>query len=170
MERDPHQLIEACIVSAHAIRSQLCFIYIRGEFVEGIRILEKAVGEAYAAGLLGKNILGTGIDLECVVHGGAGAYDCGEETALLESLEGKRGQPRIKPPFPATSGLYGVADDRQQRRDAGQRAAHPGARRRVVRGARHRKERRAEALLHLAATSTAPAPTRRRWARSRCAS
>ncbi len=106
IERDPHQLIEACIVSAHAIRSQLCFIYIRGEFVEGIRILEKAVGEAYAAGLLGRNILGTGIDLECVVHGGAGAYECGEETALLESLEGKRGQPRLKPPFPATSGLY----------------------------------------------------------------
>jgi NADH-quinone oxidoreductase subunit F len=107
IENDPHQLLEACIVSSHAIRSKLCFIYIRGEFHEGIRTLEKAVAEAYAAGYLGKNILGTGIDVEIVVHGGAGAYECGEETALLESLEGKRGQPRLKPPFPATQGLYG---------------------------------------------------------------
>lgn len=107
MERDPHQLIEACIVSCHAIRSKSCYIYIRGEFVEGIRILEKAVAEAHAEGFLGRNILGTGVDVECVVHGGAGAYECGEETALLESLEGKRGQPRLKPPFPAANGLYG---------------------------------------------------------------
>lgn len=107
IERDPHQLIEASVVSSHAIRAKLCFIYIRGEFHEGIRILEQAVAEAYAAGYLGKNILGTGIDVDIVVHAGAGAYECGEETALLESLEGKRGQPRIKPPFPATHGLYG---------------------------------------------------------------
>jgi NADH-quinone oxidoreductase subunit F len=107
IERDPHQLIEACVVSSHAIRAKLCFIYIRGEFHEGIRILEQAVAEAYAAGYVGKNILGTGIDVDIVVHAGAGAYECGEETALLESLEGKRGQPRIKPPFPATHGLYG---------------------------------------------------------------
>lgn len=107
LERDPHQLIEACVVSAHAIRSKSCFIYIRGEFHEGIRTLEKAVAEAYAAGYLGRNILGSGVDVEIVVHGGAGAYECGEETALLESLEGKRGQPRLKPPFPATHGLYG---------------------------------------------------------------
>ncbi len=107
IENDPHQLIEASILSAHAIRSKLCFIYIRGEFWQGIRTLEKAVAEAYAAGYLGKNILGSGIDVDMVVHGGAGAYECGEETALLESLEGKRGQPRLKPPFPATHGLYG---------------------------------------------------------------
>lgn len=107
MERDPHQLIEATVVSAHGIRSKLAFIYIRGEFWEAIRILEKAVAEAYAAGYLGRNILGTGIDVDIVVHAGAGAYECGEETALIESLEGKRGQPRIKPPFPATHGLYG---------------------------------------------------------------
>jgi NADH-quinone oxidoreductase subunit F len=106
IERDPHQLVEACVVSTHAIRSKLCFIYIRGEFHEGIRILEKAVADAYAAGYVGKNILGTGVDVDIVVHGGAGAYECGEETALLESLEGKRGQPRLKPPFPATHGLY----------------------------------------------------------------
>jgi NADH-quinone oxidoreductase subunit F len=107
IEKDPHQLIEACIVSSHAIKCRLCFIYIRGEFHQGIRTLEKAVAEAYAAGYVGKNILGTGVDVDIVVHGGAGAYECGEETALLESLEGKRGQPRLKPPFPATHGLYG---------------------------------------------------------------
>jgi len=107
IENDPHQVVESCIVSTHAIRSKLCFIYIRGEFHQGIRTLEKAVAEAYAAGYLGKNILGTGVDVDIVVHGGAGAYECGEETALLESLEGKRGQPRMKPPFPATHGLYG---------------------------------------------------------------
>jgi NADH-quinone oxidoreductase subunit F len=107
IEKDPHQLIEAFVVSTHAIRSKSCFIYIRGEFWQGIRTLEKAVDEAYAAGYLGRNILGTGVDVEMVVHAGAGAYECGEETALLESLEGKRGQPRIKPPFPATHGLYG---------------------------------------------------------------
>jgi NADH-quinone oxidoreductase subunit F len=107
IEKDPHQLIEACLVSTHAIQSKTCFIYIRGEFHEGIRTLEAAVEEAYKAGLIGKNILGTGVDIDIVVHGGAGAYECGEETALLESLEGKRGQPRLKPPFPATHGLYG---------------------------------------------------------------
>src|SRR5262245_46711779 len=107
IERDPHQLIEASILSSHAIRAKACYIYIRGEFHEGIRILEKAVAEAYAAGFAGKNILGTGVDVDVYVHGGAGAYECGEETALLESLEGKRGQPRLKPPFPATVGLYG---------------------------------------------------------------
>jgi NADH-quinone oxidoreductase subunit F len=107
IERDPHQLIEASIVSSHAIRAKLCFIYNRGEFHEGIRSLEQAVAEARAAGYVGRNILGTGVDVDIVVHRGAGAYECGEETALLESLEGKRGQPRLKPPFPATHGLYG---------------------------------------------------------------
>ena len=107
IENDPHQLIEACIISSHALRAKTCYIYIRGEFREGIRTLEKAVAEAYEAGYLGRNIRATGIDCDIVVHGGAGAYECGEETALLESLEGKRGQPRMKPPFPATQGLYG---------------------------------------------------------------
>jgi NADH-quinone oxidoreductase subunit F len=106
MERDPHQLIEGCIVATHAIASKSCFIYIRGEFHEGYRTLAKALEEAYAAGYVGKNILGTGVDLEIVIHRGAGSYECGEETALIESLEGKRGQPRVKPPFPAVSGLY----------------------------------------------------------------
>jgi NADH-quinone oxidoreductase subunit F len=107
IERDPHQLIEATVVSAHAIRSRLAFIYIRGEFHEGYRILQQALEEAYTAGYVGRNILGTGVDVEIVVHRGAGAYECGEETALIESLEGKRGQPRLKPPFPAAVGVYG---------------------------------------------------------------
>ena len=107
IEKDPHQLVEATLVSAHGIGCSLAFIYIRGEFHEGIRTLEKAVQEAYAAGYAGKNILGTGVDIDVVVHAGAGAYECGEETALLESLEGKRGQPRLRPPFPALVGLYG---------------------------------------------------------------
>ncbi len=107
VEQDPHQLIEASIVSSHAIRAEKCFIYVRGEFHEGIRTLQKAVDEAYAAGLLGKDVLGSGVTVDITVHGGAGAYECGEETALLESLEGKRGQPRLKPPFPANVGLYG---------------------------------------------------------------
>ncbi len=107
VERDPHRLIESIVVSCHAIRSQLAFVYIRGEFHEGARTLEKALAEARAAGYVGKDILGTGIDVEIHVHRGAGSYECGEETALIESLEGKRGQPRIKPPFPAVVGLYG---------------------------------------------------------------
>jgi NADH-quinone oxidoreductase subunit F len=107
IERDPHRLVEAIVVSCHAIRSPLAYIYIRGEFHEGARTLEKALAEARAAGYVGKDILGTGIDVEIHVHRGAGSYECGEETALIESLEGKRGQPRIKPPFPAVVGLYG---------------------------------------------------------------
>jgi NADH-quinone oxidoreductase subunit F len=107
LERDPHRLVEAIVVSCHAIRSQTAYVYIRGEFHEGARTLEKALAEARAAGYVGKDVLGTGVDVEIHVHRGAGSYECGEETALIESLEGKRGQPRIKPPFPAVVGLYG---------------------------------------------------------------
>jgi NADH-quinone oxidoreductase subunit F len=107
IERDPHRLIESIVVSCHAIRSKTAYIYIRGEFHEGARILEQALGEARAKGYVGGNILGSGVDVEIHVHRGAGSYECGEETALIESLEGKRGQPRIKPPFPAVVGLYG---------------------------------------------------------------
>jgi len=107
LENDPHQLIEATVVSCHAIRSKQAYIYIRGEFHEGFRTLDKALREAYVAGYVGKNIQGTGVDVEIAVHRGAGSYECGEETALIESLEGKRGQPRLKPPFPAVVGLYG---------------------------------------------------------------
>ena len=106
IEKDPHQLLEGTIISAYALDCHQAFIYIRGEFFYGARVLEKAISEAYAKGYLGKNILGSGYDLDLLVHRGAGAYICGEETALLESLEGKRGHPRLKPPFPAVVGLY----------------------------------------------------------------
>ncbi|MBB4929301.1 NADH-quinone oxidoreductase subunit F [Lipingzhangella halophila] len=106
MLADPHSLIEGVVISAYAIRSAQAFIYVRGEVLHVIRRLKHAVAEAYDAGLLGRNILGSGFDLDVVVHAGAGAYICGEETALLDSLEGYRGQPRLKPPFPAVSGLY----------------------------------------------------------------
>ncbi len=107
MEVIPHALIEGMITSSYALGAKTSYIYIRGEYFYVARILEKAIDEAYAAGLLGKNILGTNFSHDCYVQVGGGAYICGEETALLESLEGKRGNPRIKPPFPAIAGLYG---------------------------------------------------------------
>jgi NADH-quinone oxidoreductase subunit F len=106
VEEEPHQLIEGIALASYAIGCRDAFIYCRGEFVKGAQVLRRAIGEAYAKGFLGRNILGSGFDLEVRVHRGAGAYICGEETGLLESLEGKRGQPRMKPPFPAISGLY----------------------------------------------------------------
>jgi len=106
METDPHQLIEGTIISGFATQAQVAYIYLRVEFHEPFHILQRAVEEAYAAGYLGKNILGSGYSLDCYVHRGAGAYVCGEETGLIESLEGKRGWPRIKPPFPAVAGLF----------------------------------------------------------------
>ena len=107
IHQDPHQLIEGMIISCFAVNAKLAYIYIRGEFPEGAQILEKALAEARAQGFLGKNILGSGFDLDIYVHRGAGAYICGEETGLIESLEGKRAYPRIKPPyFPAVLGLY----------------------------------------------------------------
>jgi len=102
----PHFLIEGCIITCHAIRAERAFIYVRGEVVHVFRRLLEAVEEARAKGYLGENILGSGLDVDIVVHSGAGAYICGEETALLDSLEGRRGQPRLKPPFPAVAGLY----------------------------------------------------------------
>ncbi|MFC7449929.1 NADH-quinone oxidoreductase subunit NuoF [Rhodococcus daqingensis] len=102
----PHALIEGAIIAAYAIRASRAFIYLRGEVVPVLRRLQAAVAEAYDAGYLGRNILGSGYDLDLVVHAGAGAYICGEETALLDSLEGRRGQPRLRPPFPAVAGLY----------------------------------------------------------------
>lgn len=107
MEKIPHALIEGMITSSFALGAKTSYIYIRGEYFYVSRILEKAIEEGYAAGLLGKNILGTNFSHDCYVQVGGGAYICGEETALLESLEGKRGNPRIKPPFPAIAGLYG---------------------------------------------------------------
>ena len=107
MERNPHLLIEGCAIGCYAIGAKTAYIYIRGEFLHVQEVLERAIAEAYARGFLGKNILGSGFDCDVFVHRGAGAYEAGEETALLESLEGKRAQPRNKPPFPAVVGLYG---------------------------------------------------------------
>ena len=107
MERAPHQLIEGMLISAFAISSHKSYIYIRGEFQTPIEIVEKAIREAYDAGLLGKNILGSGFNHDMDVYSGAGAYICGEETGMLSSLEGKKGQPKLKPPFPAIKGYLG---------------------------------------------------------------
>ncbi len=106
MERNPHLLFEGCLIACYAIASKVAYIYIRGEFYHVQEVLERELAKARAAGFIGKNIFGSGFDCEIYVHRGAGAYEAGEETALIESLEGKRAQPRIKPPFPASAGLY----------------------------------------------------------------
>jgi NADH-quinone oxidoreductase subunit F len=106
-EHDPHAVLEGVIIAGIAVGSHQGYIYIRGEYRYLVDIMEKAIAEAYAKGFLGKNILGSGYDFECAAHTGAGAYEVGEESALMESLEGKRGIPRIRPPFPAVVGLYG---------------------------------------------------------------
>ena len=104
---DPHLLLEGCLLASYAINANKCYIYIRGEYIFESKVLQNAIDEAYENNLLGKNVFGTGWDFDIYLHRGAGAYICGEETALLESLEGKKGQPRLKPPFPAGVGLYG---------------------------------------------------------------
>ena len=147
MERNPHLLIEGCAIACHAIGSKVAYIYIRGEFFHVQHVLEEAIDEAYAHGFLGKNILGSGFDCDVYVHRGAGAYEAGEETALLESLEGKRAQPRNKPPFPARGRPLQLSHRGEQRRDARQRALDCEARRGVVCRARAGEERRAEAVL-----------------------
>jgi NADH-quinone oxidoreductase subunit F len=107
IRHDPHKLVEGCLLASVGMGVHHCYIYIRGEFYNEAKVLQAAIDEAYAAGLVGKNACGSGYDFELILHRGAGAYICGEETALLESLEGKKGQPRLKPPFPAAVGLYG---------------------------------------------------------------
>ncbi|CAI5522285.1 unnamed protein product [Closterium sp. Naga37s-1] len=107
MRHDPHKLIEGCLIAGVGMRARYGYIYIRGEYVNERKAVERAVAEAYAKGFLGRNACGSGYDFDLYVHHGAGAYICGEETALLESLEGKQGKPRLKPPFPANAGLYG---------------------------------------------------------------
>ncbi len=107
MRHDPHKLVEGCLVAGFAMRAVAAYIYIRGEFFREAENLQGAIDEAYAAGLIGKNACGSGYDFDVYIHRGAGAYICGEETALIESLEGKKGQPRLKPPFPANMGVWG---------------------------------------------------------------
>ena len=107
LRNDPHLLLEGCLVAGFAMQAHTCYIYIRGEYYNESSNLQKAIDEAYEANLIGENACGSGWDFDIILHRGAGAYICGEETALLESLEGKKGQPRLKPPFPAGAGLYG---------------------------------------------------------------
>jgi len=107
MRHDPHTLIEGCLIASFAMGAQACYIYIRGEYIREREALQAAIDEAYEAGLVGRNAAGSGWDFDIYLHHGAGAYICGEETALLESLEGRKGMPRMKPPFPAGAGLYG---------------------------------------------------------------
>ena len=163
MMADPHSLIEGCIITSYAIRANFCAIYIRGEALHPLRRVRYAVEQAYAKGYLGRDILGSGFDLDIVVHAGAGAYICGEETALLDSLEGRRGQPRLKPPFPATAGLYAsptvvnnVETSPRSRRSS--RAAARGSAPWAGRRAPVRRSTRCPG------TSPAPVSTRRRWA------
>ena len=108
IRNEPHKLIEGCLIAGYAIGATKCYIYIRGEFLNEASILQKAIDEAYNSNLLGKKIKGSNFDFDLYLHYGSGAYVCGEETALIESLEGKKGQPRLKPPFPASVGLYGM--------------------------------------------------------------
>ena len=107
MRHEPHKLIEGCLIAGFAIGANIAYIYVRGEYYRETEALQRALDEAYAAGLVGVNACGSGFNFECYIHRGMGAYICGEETALIESLEGKKGQPRLKPPFPANAGLYG---------------------------------------------------------------
>ena len=107
IRNEPHKLVEGCLISGYAIGADKCYIYIRGEFYNEAKILQKAIDDAYSKGFLGKNILGLKINFDIFIHYGSGAYVCGEETALIESLEGKKGQPRLKPPFPANVGVFG---------------------------------------------------------------
>ncbi len=108
MRWTPHALIEGCAIAAYAIGAERCYVYIRGEFTEPLRIMTTAIEEAYANGVLGTNVMGSGTTIDMIIHRGAGAYICGEETALMNSIEGKRGNPRIKPPFPAQAGVFGM--------------------------------------------------------------
>src|SRR4028119_6753 len=107
MRHDPHTLVEGCLIASFAMGAHSAYIYIRGEYIREKESLQRAVDEAYDAGLIGRNACGPGWDFDLYVHHGAGAYICGEETALLESLEGKKGMPRMQPPFPAGAGLHG---------------------------------------------------------------
>ena len=169
MMASPHTLVEGVIVSSYAIRANTAFIYVRGEVLHVIRRLQRAVQEAYLAGHLGKNIHGSGYDLDLIVHAGAGAYICGEETALLEGLEGRRGQPRLRPPFPAVAGLYASPTVINNVESI---ASVPSI---ITNGAAwfaahgHREVQRLRHLQPVRPRRPTPASTRRRWA-SPCAS
>ncbi len=163
MRHDPHLLVEGCLLASFAMSAHACYIYIRGEFIRERERLQAAIDQAYEAKLIGKdNINGWPFDIY-VAHG-AGAYICGEETALLESLEGKKGQPRLKPPFPANVGLYGCPTTGEQRRVDRGRARHPAPRRRLVRRASAARTMSAPSCSASPAMWSGPATSKRRWA------
>ena len=136
-------MVEGALIAGFAMRARAGYIYVRGEFIVETEALRSAVAEAYDAGLLGKNAAGSGYDFDLFVHRGAGAYICGEETAMLESLEGKKGKPRLKPPFPAGAGLYGCPTTVNNVESDRGRPDHPAARRGVVQELRAREQCRA---------------------------
>ena len=155
MRHDPHTLVEGCLIAGFAMHAHAAYIYVRGEFYNEALHLEEAVREAYADGLLGESACGSGWKFDVYVHRGAGAYICGEETALLESLEGKKGMPRMKPPFPAGAGLYGCPTTVNNVEIDRRGADHPAPGRGVVRRHRPAEQCRHEALLHLGACEQA---------------
>ena len=170
MRHDPHLLVEGCLIAGFAMGAHAGYIYVRGEFIREREHLQAAVDQAYEAGLIGKNACGSGFDFDLYVHHGAGAYICGEETALLESLEGKKGQPRLKPPFPADVGLYGCPTTVNkplwrplQRRPTSCAAARPGSPRSAV------PTTPAPRFIASPVTWRSHATSRKRWA-FRCAS
>ena len=148
MRHDPHLLIEGALLASFAMRAHSCYTYVRGEFVRERERLEAAVAEAYEAKLIGKDNV-HGWDFDFIVHHGAGAYICGEETALLESLEGKKGQPRLKPPFPANTGLYGARTTVNNVEIDRGGARHPAPRRHLVRRLRQAQQHRHQAVSDL---------------------
>ena len=149
MRHDPHKLVEGCLIAGFAMGAHAGYIYIRGEFYDEAQSLERAIAEAYEAGLIGPNACGSGWDFDLYVHRGAGAYICGEETALLESLEGKKGQPRLKPPFPAANaGLYGCPTTVNNVETIAVSPDDPAPRRVVVHRLRAREQPRHQAFLH----------------------
>ena len=154
MRHDPHLLVEGCLIACFAMGAHAAYIYIRGEYIREREALQRAVDEAYEARLIGKDNV-HGFPFDCYVHHGAGAYICGEETALLESLEGKKGLPRLKPPFPANMGLYGCPTTVNNVEFDRGRADDPAPRRRLVCGARQAKQHRHQALLRLRARQQA---------------
>ncbi len=168
MMATPHVLVEGAIIAAYAIRARHAFIYVRGEVVPVLRRLQAAVAEAYEAGYLGTDIRGSGFDLDLVVHAGAGAYICGEETALLDSLEGRRGQPRLRPPFPAVAGLYACPTVVNNVESIASVPAHRVAAGWTGSSRWARRSRPDSRCTRCPGTSPVPASTRRRWA-SRCA-
>ncbi len=165
LRHDPHKLVEGALIAGFAMRCRAGYIYVRGEFIVETEALRKAVAEAYDAGLLGKNAAGSGYDFDLFVHRGAGAYICGEETAMLESLEGKKGKPRLKPPFPAGAGLYGCPTTVNNVESIAVVPDHPPPRRGVVQELRPREQRR-----HQAVPDQRPCEQARAWSRKRCAS